>query len=118
MASNTIIFENNFFYEDEVFSLDKRGRVKFGLVMENFEGSASDNEDDFLNKGEIRVAWHPNGDEEIINERAVSTIYKIFFSLCVLYNKMEGKGWLFYNKKKNCVRCVNGTCVFIFDDFL
>lgn len=100
-APNTTSFENNFFYEDEVYSLDKKGRVKFGLVMENFEGSSSDNEDDFLNKGEIRVAWHPNGDEEIINERAVSTPFlKYNFSKCVLYNKMEGKGWLFTTKKK------------------
>lgn len=92
MASNTTIFENNFFYEDEVYLFDKKGRVKFGLVMENFEGSASDNEDDFLNKGEIRVAWHPNGDEEIINERAVSKIY-IFFSLYVCYiTKWRARG--------------------------
>lgn len=104
-APNTTSFENNFFYEDEVYSLDKKGRVKFGLVMENFEGSSSDNEEDFLNKGEIRVAWHPNGVEEIINERAVSKILKyMFFSLNLLYNKMEGKGWLFTTKKL-CQMC-------------
>lgn len=66
--------ENQFFYEDEVFTIDKKGMVKFGLVLENYE-AVSDNEDDYedvLHKGEIRVSWHPDGKEEIINEKYVS----------------------------------------------
>lgn len=73
--------ENQFFYEDEVFWINKKGYVKFGLVMENFEAASSDNEDDFddiLSKGEIRVAWHPDGKEEIIDESCVSFFLSSF----------------------------------------
>lgn len=62
---------NLYFYEDEVYRIDHRGRVKFGLIMENFEGTPSDSEDYALNKGEVRVIWHPEGKEQILNESQV-----------------------------------------------
>lgn len=81
MATNThpseSIIEHQFFYEDEVFYIDKKGMVKFGLVLENYEAASSDNEDGFddnLRRGEIRVAWHPDGKEQIISENNVSKI--------------------------------------------
>lgn len=68
--------ENHFFYEDEVLKFDKNGRVKFGLVLETYEAGLSDESDleDSVRKGEIRVAWHPEGFEEVINEKYVSKI--------------------------------------------
>lgn len=48
--------ENQYFYEDEVYSIDKRGKVKFGLVMENYEAAPSDDEfEDSLKKGYSNV---------------------------------------------------------------
>lgn len=73
---NVSTADNQYFYEDEVFRIDKKGRIKFGLVLENCGSFSSDEEDyfdDVLSKGEIRVAWHPKGKEEVLHERAVST---------------------------------------------
>lgn len=64
--------ENQYFYEDEIFSIDNRGRVKFGLVLENFEVSEEEGfEEDALKRGEIRACWHPDGLEEIIGQNQV-----------------------------------------------
>lgn len=64
--------ENQYFYEDEVFCIDSQGRVKFGLVLENFEVSEEEGfEEDALKKGEIRACWHPDGLEEIVKQSKV-----------------------------------------------
>lgn len=82
MASNTNSnrtmtdsnYENQFFYEDEVLKFDKNGRVKFGLVLETYEAGLTDESDmeDNVRRGEIRVAWHPEGVQEVIEEKFVS----------------------------------------------
>lgn len=79
MATNTApaeqFGENHFFYEDEVLKFDKNGRVKFGLVLESYEANYSESESDFedsVKKGELRVAWHPEGNVEVIEEQYVS----------------------------------------------
>ncbi|XP_053698475.1 (E3-independent) E2 ubiquitin-conjugating enzyme UBE2O isoform X2 [Sabethes cyaneus] len=65
-------YENQYFYEDEIFCVDNRGRVKFGLVLENFEVSEEEGfEEDTLKRGEIRACWHPDGLEEIIEQNKV-----------------------------------------------
>uniref|UniRef100_A0A0K8V4G8 Uncharacterized protein n=1 Tax=Bactrocera latifrons TaxID=174628 RepID=A0A0K8V4G8_BACLA len=69
--------DNQYFFEDEVFRVDKKGRVKFGLVIETSETYSGDEDDDFddvLLKGEVRVAWYPDGKEEVQPEGAVSGI--------------------------------------------
>lgn len=67
-------FDNQYFYEDEVFKVDKKGRVLFGVVTDNSEAFYSDedtDDEDILSKGEIRVLWHPDGKQEVIMEQAV-----------------------------------------------
>lgn len=75
-ATSTVVTENQYFYEDEVYKFDANGRVRFGLVMETYETGGSDMEqsdaEDQLKKREIRVAWHPRGTEEITQEQFVS----------------------------------------------
>lgn len=64
-----------YFYEDEVYKLNNRGQVVFGLVLENYEANSSDQESDIetpIQKGEIRVVWHPSGTERVISEKSVS----------------------------------------------
>lgn len=48
----------------------KSNQVKFGLVIENYEAINSTDEEfeDQLHRGEIRVVWHPDGREEVVNE--------------------------------------------------
>ncbi|CAH0719513.1 unnamed protein product, partial [Brenthis ino] len=63
-----------YFYEDEVYKINNRGQVVFGLVLENYEANSSDQESDIetpIQKGEIRVVWHPSGTERVITEKAV-----------------------------------------------
>ncbi|KOB75972.1 Uncharacterized protein OBRU01_06572, partial [Operophtera brumata] len=63
-----------YFYEDEVYKINNRGQVVFGLVLENYEANSSDQESDIdipIQKGEIRVVWHPSGTERVITEKSV-----------------------------------------------
>lgn len=64
-----------YFYEDEVYKINNSGQVVFGLVLENYEANLSDQESDTetpIQKGEIRVVWHPSGTERVISEKSVS----------------------------------------------
>lgn len=64
-----------YFYEDEVYKINNHGQVVFGLVLENYEANSSDQESDIetpIQKGEIRVVWHPSGTERVISEKSVS----------------------------------------------
>ncbi len=67
--------EVHYFYEDEVYRIKKNGTVQFGMVVENSEFLSSDedeeDDEDRLQKGTIRVAWHPNGEEQVIREKNV-----------------------------------------------
>ncbi|XP_047994870.1 (E3-independent) E2 ubiquitin-conjugating enzyme isoform X3 [Leguminivora glycinivorella] len=63
-----------YFYEDEVYKINNHGQVVFGLVLENYEANSSDQESDMetpIQKGEIRVVWHPSGTERVISEKSV-----------------------------------------------
>lgn len=65
--------ENQYFYEDEVFCIDGKGRVKFGVVLEvEFSEGEEGFEEDALKKGEIRACWHPDGQIEVVKQCKVS----------------------------------------------
>ena len=75
MAAECMIFE-----EDEVLKKDNNGYM-YGLVLESSEYVSSDEEDEEDNlyfervkKGTIRVAWHPEGCEEVVTEKKVILI--------------------------------------------
>lgn len=75
MATN-IAAECQYFYEDVIYRVDKKGNVVFGIIMENDDQDMSDESSDGeespkRKKGEIRVVWHPSGDEELINSKKV-----------------------------------------------
>lgn len=76
MATNNVPVESQYFYEDVVYRVDKRGNVEFGIVMENDDQDMSDESEDSegspkRKKGEIRVVWHPSGVEEPVNSKKV-----------------------------------------------
>ncbi|KAG8188229.1 hypothetical protein JTE90_021250 [Oedothorax gibbosus] len=70
-----------FFDEDAVYKINKKKFVDVGLVLENSEYLSSEEEhsddpdyrdwDERMKKGHIRVAWHPNGVEEVLPEKKV-----------------------------------------------
>lgn len=75
MTSNSKYFDG-----DCVYRVTRKGRVQFGLVVENGEYLSSDSDDDDepsetqpsrMTRGRIRVAWHPKGQTEIHPENAV-----------------------------------------------
>lgn len=77
--------ENHYFYEDVVYRVDKKGNVEFGLVMENDDQDMSDDSSveegrSKRKKGEIRVVWHPSGQEELANSRKVWPLYLYCFN--------------------------------------
>lgn len=75
MATNFGV-ECQYFYEDVVYRVDKKGNVVFGIVMENddqdlSEESSDSEESQKRKKGEIRVVWHPSGVEELVSSKKV-----------------------------------------------
>lgn len=63
-----------YFFEDEIFRIDKKGRVKFGLVLETpgtYSGDEDDEFDEILEKDEIRVVWYPEFEETVQSENSV-----------------------------------------------
>ena len=68
--------EYEYFYEDEVFRFNKKGELQLGMVLENAELVSSDDDSDVeekdkVTKGNIRVAWYPNGEERVLSETKV-----------------------------------------------
>ena len=69
------------FEEDEVSVITNKG-YKCGLVVESSEYVSSDEEEDSyspefvyqrVRKGLVRVAWHPDGQEDVVQEKSVRT---------------------------------------------
>lgn len=72
-----------FFDEDAVYRINKKKYVDVGLVLENSEFISSDEEQsddpdyhgwERMKKGHVRVAWYPNGAEEVLPEKKVNII--------------------------------------------
>ena len=62
------------FDEDEVCMPISNGGFKYGLVVESSEYISSDEDDeeeDRVQKGTVKVAWHPNGNETVVPENKV-----------------------------------------------
>lgn len=66
--------DEKFFYEDEVAMVSpKSGLVKYGLVLTT-NRTRSETElkkSSYKSPNEIKVIWHPNGNEEIISDDKV-----------------------------------------------
>lgn len=67
------------FREDEVFRVNQESGAKtWGLILENsafLDSSDEESEDEEferLKPGEVRVAWFPDGEEEVLNEETVT----------------------------------------------
>jgi len=68
-------------FEDDAVSLTKDGQLRCGVVVESSEDVSSDEDDgdddsstaaEKLRCGTVRVAWHPEGTEEVVDENTVS----------------------------------------------
>ncbi|XP_075230933.1 (E3-independent) E2 ubiquitin-conjugating enzyme UBE2O isoform X3 [Lycorma delicatula] len=88
--------EHQYFYEDEVYRLNKKGNIEFGMVLENSELVSSDDNSDVeeggkMKKGHIRVAWHPTGEEEVIPEKKVGLADRSLMPGDVVRRMVKGK---------------------------
>ncbi|KAF6201935.1 hypothetical protein GE061_004331 [Apolygus lucorum] len=87
--------EDRYFYEDEVFRINKKGYIEFGMVLENSELVSSDDSETGgetrIKKGHIRVAWHPTGAEEVVPERKVGLADRSLMPGDVVRRMIKGK---------------------------
>ncbi|XP_022209754.2 (E3-independent) E2 ubiquitin-conjugating enzyme isoform X2 [Drosophila obscura] len=82
-----------FFFEDEVFRIDSRGRVHFGVITETAESHSSEDEDDNepLFTGEVRVAFYPDGKEQIRMESAIGLADRTLMPGDVVRRRLPGQ---------------------------
>ena len=87
--------EIRFFYEDVVYRVDKKGSIQLGMVVENSEFVSSDEEEsdceEKLQKGTIRVAWHPKGKEQVVKEEKVGLADRSLMPGDVVRRLIRGK---------------------------
>ncbi|CAD6992973.1 unnamed protein product [Ceratitis capitata] len=86
--------DNQYFFEDEVFRIDKKGRIKFGLITETAETYSADEDEDFeemVLKGEVRIAWYPEGKEEVHVESAIGLADRTLMPGDVVRRLVPGK---------------------------
>ncbi|XP_046607611.1 (E3-independent) E2 ubiquitin-conjugating enzyme UBE2O [Neodiprion virginianus] len=93
MAANTTI---EYFYEDVIYRVDKRGNVEFGIVMGNDDpdssDESSDNEESPKRKqGEIHAVWHPSGVEELVNSKKIHLADRSLMPGDVVRRMIKGK---------------------------
>lgn len=66
------------FDEDEVCIPTSSGGFKYGLVVESSEYISSDEDEDDnenrVQRGQVKVAWHPNGNETVVSEKKVTRL--------------------------------------------
>jgi len=67
-------------FEDDAVSVTRDGQFRCGVVIESAESVSSDEDEgdddsctaDYkLRRGTVRVAWYPEGTEEVVNENTV-----------------------------------------------
>ncbi|GFR31137.1 hypothetical protein TNCT_501892 [Trichonephila clavata] len=90
-----------FFDEDAVYKINKKKFIDVGLVLENSEYLSSDEEQsedpdyrdwgERMKKGHIRVAWHPNGAEEVLPEKKVKLCDRSLMPGDVVRKIVKGK---------------------------
>ncbi|XP_034193400.1 (E3-independent) E2 ubiquitin-conjugating enzyme [Osmia lignaria lignaria] len=95
MATNFGV-ECQYFYEDVVYRVDKKGNVVFGIVMENddqdlSEESSDSEESPKRKKGEIRVVWHPSGVSELVSSKKVHLADRTLMPGDVVRRMIKGK---------------------------
>ncbi|KAH8280961.1 hypothetical protein KR054_005884 [Drosophila jambulina] len=92
--SQTGNYEYQYFFEDEVFRIDRRGRVHFGVVTETAESYSSDEDDvpdEVLSKGEVRVAFYPDGKEMVQTEQSLGLADRTLMPGDVVRRRMPGQ---------------------------
>ncbi|XP_071962528.1 (E3-independent) E2 ubiquitin-conjugating enzyme UBE2O-like [Antedon mediterranea] len=84
------------FVEDVVVKRLRGGKYQFGLVVTNYEtfdsDEESDNEEEFerVNPGQVRVAWYPKGNEEVVDDSKITLYDRSLMPGDVVYSLKSG----------------------------
>lgn len=87
----------SFFEEDEVCRKTADGSFMYGFVVKNSTYQSSDEEEDDedrLEKGKVRVSWHPSGKESVVSENQVWNVDTLWNSLRTLIGEETRYLWL------------------------
>ncbi|XP_033100637.1 (E3-independent) E2 ubiquitin-conjugating enzyme-like [Anneissia japonica] len=103
------------FVEDVIVKKLRGGKYQFGLVVTNYEtydssDEFSDNDDDpttseGIKAGQVRVAWYPKGNEEVVDDSKVTLYDRSLMPGDVVYSLSKGIG-----AQCGFVRSVNIRC--------
>lgn len=80
-----------FYANDIVYRFYKRKKIRFGLVIESYEASSDSDELYALQKGQIRVVWLHNGNEQVWNQNKVHLMSRSVIPGDVVRRLEEGK---------------------------
>lgn len=86
----------SFFEEDEVCRKTADGSFMYGFVVKNSTYQSSDEEEDDedrLEKGKVRVSWHPTGKESVVSENQVWNVDTLWNSLRTLIGEETMNLW-------------------------
>ncbi|ALC45839.1 CG10254 [Drosophila busckii] len=87
--------EFQFFFEDEVFRIDRKGRVRFGVITGTAETYSSDDEEEDANealgKGDVRVAFYPDGKETVRAEKSIGLADRTLMPGDVVRRRLPGQ---------------------------
>ncbi|XP_052265648.1 (E3-independent) E2 ubiquitin-conjugating enzyme-like isoform X2 [Dreissena polymorpha] len=112
----------SFFDEDEICIPTSSGGFKYGLVVETSDDLSSDEEDEFddsiVRQGQVKVAWHPKGEETVVDESKIILVDRSLMPGDVVRRLISGKesqrGFV-----QNCgIKChlqIQGTDQFIYN---
>ncbi|KAH8419184.1 hypothetical protein KR222_009243 [Zaprionus bogoriensis] len=94
-SKNSTNREFQFFFEDEVFRIDRKGRVRFGFVTGTAENYSSDDDEEEVNevlsKGEVRVAFYPDGKEVVLAEKSIGLVDRTLMPGDVVRRHLPGQ---------------------------
>lgn len=66
VSTNALKDQHTYFFEDEVFTLTRKGRVKFGVVVISGTTISDEEDEDYVDPGKVRISIHPDGREVIL----------------------------------------------------
>ncbi|XP_022093687.1 (E3-independent) E2 ubiquitin-conjugating enzyme-like [Acanthaster planci] len=94
-------------FEEDIVQRSHRGTLQLGLVVRNYDGYSSvddsEDEEERIKKGFVRVAWYPKGRENVLPEKKVSLYDRSLMPGDAVRRDQEGS-------QRGIVRSVHVSC--------
>lgn len=82
---------DEFYTNDIVYRFDKRKRISLGMVMDSYEGSTDSDDNDTLQRGQIRVMWLNGYREQVFSQSRVRLLSRSVIPGDVVRRIVDGK---------------------------